>query len=86
MILGMYSIYDKYTGYMVPAYQQSDEQARRMFAYDVNHAEMSVIKVNPDDFQLEKVGTFDTDTGHVTVQKPEVIVTARQVLQRKDNE
>ena len=84
MRLGMYSIYDKMTGYMVPSYQQNDEQAARAFAYDLNSADMSLLKANPEDFQLERVGYFDTDTGTIEPCKPVVVCTA--VMTKKDGE
>lgn len=94
MKLGLYSIYDKMTGYMVPSYQQNDEQAARAFAFDVNSSDMSLLKVNPEDFQLERVGYFDTDTGEIEPCKPVVICTAVMVkevintikLTKKDGE
>ena len=60
MILGIYAIYDKMTGYLVPTFQQNDEQAKRAFSYDLTSEEMTLLKANPEDFQLEKVGTYDT--------------------------
>ena len=77
MKLGMYAIYDKLTGYMVPSYHQNDEQAIRAFSYDIESSEMSLIKANPDDFQLERVGYYDTDTGNVTSCDIVVLTTAR---------
>ena len=76
MKLGIYSIYDKMTGYMVPSYQQNDGQAARAFAYDINSPEMSLLKANPEDFQLERVGYFDTDTGDIEPCKHYIIATA----------
>lgn len=84
MKLGMYSIYDKMTGYMVPSYQQNDEQAARAFAYDLNSPDMSLLKANPEDFQLERVGSFNTDTGEIEACKPEIICTASMLT--KDGE
>ena len=84
MKLGMYSIYDKLTGYMVPSYQQNDEQAARAFAYDLNSPDMSLLKANSEDFQLERVGYFDTDTGEIESCKPVVVCTAAMV--KKDGE
>ena len=79
MRLGMYCIYDKMTGYTVPSYQQNDEQAARAFAYDLNSVDMSLLKANPEDFQLECVGYFDTDTGEIEPCNPAVICTAVMV-------
>lgn len=80
MKLGLYAIYDKMTGYMVPTAQQNNEQAIRAFSYDINSEEMNMLKANPDDFQLERVGTYDTDTGEVIGQNLEIIATARSVM------
>ena len=82
MKLGMYAIYDKMTGYMVPSFQQNDEQAVRAFAYDLNHEEMNLLKANPEDFQLEKVGVYDTNTGEVEPSEIEVLITAREILRK----
>ena len=84
MKLGMYSIYDKLTGYMVPSYQQNDERAARAFNYDFNSSDMYILKMYPEDFQLERVGYFDTDTGTIEACKPAVICTA--VMVKKDGE
>ena len=82
MKLGVYAIYDKMTGFMVPSYHQNDEQAVRAFTYDVSSEEMSLIKANPDDFQLERVGYYDTDTGTLEGCKNEILITAGTVLRK----
>lgn len=83
MILGMYSIYDKVTGYMVPSFQQNDEQAIRAFAFDINSKDMNLINVNPSDFNLQKVGTYDTETGLVESCQVKILCDAGSLL-RKD--
>lgn len=80
MRLGMYAIYDKLTGYMVPSYQQNDEQAIRAFAYDVTSQDMTLIKANPEDFNLQKVGIYDTDTGVVESTPITILCDAGQFL------
>ena len=83
MRLGMYSIFDKLTGYMVPAYHQNDEQAVRAFSYDLKSEVLSLLTANPEDFQLERVGYFDTDSGIVESCKPEVISTALTMVRKE---
>lgn len=85
MILKAYAIYDKQTGYMMPVFHQNDGQAIRAFAYDVNSPEMNLIKANSDDFQLEHIGAYCTDTGALSPAKPTVIVTGLSVKERSEN-
>ena len=59
MILGIYAVYDKMTGYMLPSYKYNDEQAIRDFGYDITSNEMSLINANPTDFNLQKIGTYE---------------------------
>lgn len=83
MKLGAYAIYDKMTGYMVPSFQQNDEQAIRAFSYDLTGEEMNLIKANPNDFQLEKVGSYDTDTGQLEGCQPVILITAGTILRKE---
>lgn len=63
MKIGVYAVYDKMTGYMLPTFKQNDAQAIRDFGYDITSQEMNLIKANPEDFNLQKIGTYDNDTG-----------------------
>lgn len=83
MKLGMYAIYDKMTGFMVPSFQQNDEQAIRAFKYDLNSEDMNLIQANPEDFNLQKVGIYDTDTGIVEPVQIKILCDAGQLV-RKD--
>lgn len=78
----MYAIYDKMTGYMIPAFHQNDEQAKRAFAFDIQSNEMSLINANPEDFNLQKVGTYDTDTGTVEPLKVTILCDAGQFTRK----
>ena len=80
MILGMYAIYDKHTGYLIPSFYQNDEVAKRAFHHDVNSPDMSLISANPDDFQLEKVGSYNTETSELIDCKPVIVCCATQFV------
>jgi hypothetical protein len=82
MILGMYSVYDKFTGYLIPAFYQNDEQAIRAFAHDIKSNEMSLINANPEDFNLQKVGLYNTDTGEVEPLTPKILCDAGQFVRK----
>lgn len=83
MKLCMYCVYDKMTGYMVPAYHQNDGQAIRAFDVDVNSIDDSVLSHFSQDFNLQKVGEFDTDTGVISPCNPIIIVDGGS-LKRKE--
>lgn len=83
MKLGMYAIYDKMTGFMIPSFQQNDEQAIRQFGYDVTSTDMSLIKANPADFNLQKVGIYDTETGVIEPTKITILCDAGQFIRKE---
>lgn len=80
MKIGIYSIYDKKTGYLLPTYKQNDAQAIRDFGYDINSPEINMIKANPEDFNLQKIGTFDNELGTIEPQNPVIIADAGQFV------
>lgn len=62
MIFGVYSIRDRLTGYSQPTIDQNDAVAMRNF----RHAFMnwqSIYHSHPGDFELCKLGMFDSDSG-----------------------
>lgn len=60
MIYNIYSVRDVHTGFLAPNVNISDGAAKRDFAYAINNAD-SIMAFNPKDFDLYKLGTFDTD-------------------------
>ena len=64
MIYGIYSMRDKLDGYMGLKLEGNDNVAIRNFSILVNDPSLSV-SYNPDDFDLYKVGTFDSDSGEL---------------------
>lgn len=74
MILYMYSICDKYTDYVYPFPAYGDSAAIRNFGVEINTN--PIAKEHPADFDLFKVGEFDTKTGLVKSYVPNEIVTS----------
>lgn len=64
MILKMYSIRDKGTGFRVPSPFDNDYVAIRSFNAVLHDS--SIMSENPSDFALYNVGEYDTDTGIFT--------------------
>ena len=65
MIYGMYSVKDIKTGYLPPTFDMNDLSAMRNFEHACMN-EDSLFFTHPSDYQLYKVGSFDTETGSIT--------------------
>ena len=75
MVFGVYSIRDKYTGFMQPSLDVNDQAAVRNFANAIKSAnDGSIMAFAPADFDLYKLGTFDSDKGIFETQIPEFII------------
>lgn len=74
----IYTIHDSKTRtYNTPFFQPADPAAIRMFKNEVNRADdRNNIYLNPEDFTLFRVGTFDIDTGETTGDEHTQIATA----------
>lgn len=64
MILGVYAIRDIKTGFMTPTVEPNDAVAHRNFAHAVQLSD-SVLFSHASDFSLFRIGSFDSDTGHI---------------------
>lgn len=62
MILGIYAIRDKKTGFLSPTVDQNDAAARRNFEHAMMN-EQSLMFSHAEDYALYRVGSYDTDTG-----------------------
>lgn len=82
MRLVVCAIYDKATGFMIPSFQQNEAQAIRSFGMDVNNPELSLINANPEDFNLQKVGYYDTETGVIESCPITILADAGQFIRR----
>lgn len=62
MIYNFYAIKDLKVGYLEPKIEMNDDVAVRSFFHACSNVE-SIFYTNPGDFQLWKLGSYDTDTG-----------------------
>lgn len=69
----MYSVRDVKAGFMPPTCDQSDQSAIRGFSYSIN-GNTGLMNFAPKDFDLYKVGEFDTDKGCIIPISPVVLV------------
>lgn len=81
MKMPVYSERDIAVGFGYPYVAMNDTVAKRNFAYKINNADYNLMNFSPKDFDLYKVGTFDTDTGLVSVENiPELVCSGISVF------
>lgn len=83
MIYPICCMRDQLTGFMNPFVASNVKVAERDFKILINDDAQS-LHHNPQHFDLYQLGTFDTETGKITVSEPDLIVTGLSVLEVKD--
>lgn len=74
----VYSIRDQKVGFMAPRVEQSDQTMIRSFAYEINARE-GIMNFSPKDFDLYKIGVFETEDGTFAGHMPELVVNGSSV-------
>lgn len=69
-------------GFGVPILEENEATAIRRFGFEVNRAG-SMMLFSPSDFDLYKVGDFDTKKGELTGCVPEFVVSGISVFNEK---
>lgn len=64
MTYGIYSVKDLKTGYLPPTYDVNDLSAKRNFEHACINPD-SLFYTHYGDYQLWKIGTFNTETGEI---------------------
>lgn len=65
MTFGVYSVRDAKSGYIQPTFEINDAVAMRNFEHAAENSD-SLLFSHFEDFDLYKIGYFDTDTGSIT--------------------
>lgn len=80
MKLGVYCIRDRKTGFMSPNVDMNNVSAIRNFEHACMRDD-SLFYSHPEDYELYKLGEFDTDSGVITasVEQPEFLVSASTI-------
>lgn len=82
MTVGLYSIKDSLVGFGYPFVQVTDPVAVRSFAA-VAADERGDICKKPGDYDLYRVGAFDTDSGTVISTEPVFIARAADCVRKE---
>ncbi len=75
MKLNIYAIFDTASGlYLRPLFAQSDGQALRSFSDVVADADHEIGR-HPEDYSISRLGIFDDNTGRLTNEDNECLLT-----------
>lgn len=75
---------DNKVAFMTPFIDQNDESAIRGFSYAIN-SEKGVMNFAPSDYDLYKLGEFDTDTGKlIPLDVVELVISGSSVVGVKE--
>lgn len=86
MKMPIYSIKDLKTGYLPPIHDVNDDSAIRSFRFACEHSKDSLFYTNPGDYQLWKIGDFETDTGEFISDLKFIIDAPIHSLEEEVNE
>lgn len=75
----IYSYRDTKVGFMPPQCDQTEQSAVRGFGFAVN-GNNGIMNYSPADFELYKLGEFDTETGKIDAIMPQFIVNGASVF------
>lgn len=75
MIYPIYSVRDLKGDFYAPRIEQNDDSAIRWFSMTVNTPE-TLTNFAPADFQLFRIGSFDSETGLITSLNLPVLLTS----------
>lgn len=76
MIYPMYAIRDKKVGFLTPTIDQNNAAAIRNFEHACQQSQ-NLMFSHPEDFDLYRIGTFDTETGRLIPEEiPVPVVSA----------
>ena len=79
----IYSIRDVKVGFGAPSIDINDQSRIRGFAYSVNQE--GIMNFKPKDYDLYKVGEFDTDKGIIIPEKiPKLMASGVDVYEEKE--
>lgn len=79
----MFCYRDNKVGFMLPFCEQNDLAAVRGFSYAINGND-GLMNFSPADYDLYKVGEFDTEKGTVECHTPDLVCSGTSVFGAKN--
>lgn len=87
MLVKMFSIRDKLSGFSYPTVDISAATAQRNFAAAINNPGQTSMSFSPGDYDLYEIGSFDTEKGLFSGTEsgvPEFIVSGASLINVKE--
>lgn len=81
MIVGIYAMRDELTGFLTPTFEQNDKVAMRNFEFALTRKD-TLLFARAKDFDLFKVGLFDSDNAKITEINPPTLLLQGVSLNR----
>lgn len=86
MIVGIYAMRDELTGFLTPTFEQNDKVAMRNFEYALTRKD-TLLFASAKDFDLFKIGTFDSDNAKITeINPPTLLLQGVSINRGNENE
>lgn len=79
----VYSMRDQLTGFTQPTFEISDAVAIRNFSFAIQKPD-TLIYASAKDFDLMKIGEFDSETGVLTPLSPTLVCQGISILKGKN--
>ena len=77
----LFAVRDIHVGFNQPMTDINEQVAIRNFTYAINNPDNQVMNFMPKDYDLYRIGEFDTDNGHIDAEPvPVLIVTGSSVF------
>lgn len=83
MIYGVFAVKDCKTGFMTPTVDYNNESAARNFVHALISTK-GLFYTHPADFELYRLGEFNTENGKIAAYGPELVLTGIDAKERID--
>lgn len=83
MKIGIYSMRDQLSGFLTPTFELNDQIAIRNFSFAIKKPD-TLLFASAKDFDLLKIGEFDSETGELHPLSPTVICQGYALVKGKN--
>lgn len=82
VLLGVYAMRDRLTGFLTPSFESSDQVAIRSFSFAVRQT--TYLNFNPSDYDFYKIGMFHPVSGQIDpIIPPEFLAHATDFVHKE---
>lgn len=83
MKVGIYSMRDQLSGFLTPTFELNDQIAIRNFSFAIKKPD-TLLFASAKDFDLMKIGEFDSETGELIPLSPTVVCQGLALVKGKN--